>query len=78
VHHYRQPVRWTEAPPVPVTYLATTLDRPVPIALQRTMAARLPGEPVVVDLETGHIPAITDPPLFAAALRAAASASVGP
>ena len=74
LHHYRQPVRWSEAPSVPVTYLATTLDRPVPIDLQRTMAARLPGEPVVVDLETGHVPAITDPPLFAAALRAATSA----
>lgn len=73
LHHYLQPVRWSEAPAVPITYLATTLDRPVPIELQRTMAARLPGDPRVVELETGHIPAVTDPAVFAAALRAAAT-----
>ena len=55
---------------MPVTYLATTLDRPVPIGLQRTMIGRLPGRPTVVELDTGHVPAITDPTGFAAALRA--------
>lgn len=75
MHHYLQPVRWSEAPAVPVTYLATTLDRPVPIALQRTMAARLPGDPTVVDLDTGHVPAVTDPAGFAAAVLAAVGAS---
>jgi pimeloyl-ACP methyl ester carboxylesterase len=71
LHHYRQPVHWSAAPPVPVTYLATTLDRPVPIDLQRTMFGRLPGRPALVELETGHIPAIVDPGGFAAALGAA-------
>ena len=74
LHHYRQPVWWSEAPPVPVTYLATTLDRPVPIDLQRTMAGRLPATPSLVELETGHIPAVTDPSGFAAALRTAVTA----
>lgn len=76
MHHYLQPVRWSAAPPVPVTYLATTLDRPVPIELQRTMAARLPGSPRVVELETGHIPAVTDPATFAAAVHEARRADV--
>lgn len=70
LHHYLQPVRWSAAPAVPVTYLATTLDRPVPIGLQRTMIGRLPGRPTVVELDTGHVPAITDPTGFAAARRA--------
>ena len=71
LHHYRQPVRWSEAPRVPVTYLATTLDRPVPIELQRTMFGRLPGRPTLVELDTGHIPAVVDPAGFAAAVRSA-------
>lgn len=71
MHHYLQPVRWSEAPPVPVTYVATALDRPVPVELQRTMAARLPRRPRFVELGTGHVPAITDPAMFAATLVAA-------
>ena len=72
MHHYLQPVRWKAAPPVPVTYVATTLDRPVPIALQRDMAARLPRTPEVIELATGHVPAVVDPAGFAALLRAVA------
>jgi pimeloyl-ACP methyl ester carboxylesterase len=72
VHHYLQPVRWRAAPPVPVTYVATTLDRPVPIGLQREMAARLPGTPAVVELASGHVPAIVDPAGFAGLLRTVA------
>lgn len=77
MHHYLQPVRWGTAPPVPVTYLANLLDRPVPIELQRTMAARLPRPPRVVELDTGHIPAVTHPATFAAAVRDAASVASG-
>lgn len=69
MHHYLQPVSWASAPPVPVTYLATRHDRPVPIDLQREMIGRLPGEPDVVELDTGHIPAVVDPEGFAALLR---------
>jgi pimeloyl-ACP methyl ester carboxylesterase len=69
VHHYRQPVHWASAPVVPVTYVVTTLDRPVPAALQREMLDRLPRRPTVVDLECGHVPAVVDPEGFAAVLR---------
>ena len=75
MNHYLQPIRWSAAPPVPVTYIATTLDRPVPIDLQRTMAARLPGEPKVVEIDTGHIPAIVCPAEFAGLLGDAVTAS---
>jgi hypothetical protein len=33
------------------------------------MAARLPGSPKVVHLESGHIPPVTDPEGFADLLR---------
>jgi pimeloyl-ACP methyl ester carboxylesterase len=70
MHHYRQPVSWRSAPAVPVTYVATMLDRPVPIDLQREMVGRLPGSPEVIELESGHIPAIVEPERFAALLQA--------
>ena len=71
MHHYRQPVSWQSTPDVPVTYVATTLDRPVPIDLQLEMAARLPRPPKVVELECGHIPPIVDPAGFAGVVPAA-------
>ncbi len=57
---YFQTVHWSTVT-VPVTYLRATLDRPVPVALQDEMIARLPDEPTVVTWECGHIPAITRP-----------------
>lgn len=66
MNHYLQPVHWSTAPPVPVTYVATTLDRPVPIDLQREMAGRLPGSATLVEIERGHVPPIVDPAGFAA------------
>ena len=49
--------------------MATVLDRPIPIDLQRTMITHLPFAPEVVELETGHIPAVVDPAGFAGLLR---------
>ena len=69
LHHYLQPVSWKSAPPVPITYIATTLDRPVPIDLQRAMVANLPPGADVVEIETGHIPSIVDPEGFAALVK---------
>jgi pimeloyl-ACP methyl ester carboxylesterase len=65
MNHYLQPVSWKSAPPVPVTYVLTTLDRPVPADLQREMVGRLPFEAAVVEVETGHIPSVVDPVRFA-------------
>ena len=70
MHHYFQPVRWSLAGDVPVTYVLTERDRPVPAPLQEEMIGRLPHPPRVVRLDTGHIPPVTDPAGFAAILRA--------
>ena len=72
MHHYLQPIHWSKAPQVPTTYVATTLDRPVPIDLQREMVSRLPYEPTVIELETGHIPPVVDPAHFASLIAARA------
>lgn len=64
---YFQPVSWTGLEDVPVTYVKNLRDRPVPPELQDTMAARLRWADVV-ELDSGHIPAVTRPEVFAALL----------
>jgi pimeloyl-ACP methyl ester carboxylesterase len=71
VHHYFQPVYWSTAARVPVTYVLNTRDRPVPSATQEQMVMHLPGAPHVVRLDTGHLPAVTEPEAFAALLPTA-------
>jgi len=68
VHHYFQPVHWSLAKGVPVTYVLNERDRPIPPALQEEMVARLPDPPTVVRLATGHLPAVTHPDLLAKAM----------
>lgn len=71
VHHYFQPVHWSLAAGVPVTYVRTARDRPIPPAIQDQLIANLPEPPAVVDLDTGHVPAITHPELLARAIAGA-------
>jgi pimeloyl-ACP methyl ester carboxylesterase len=71
--HYFQPISWRAVPKTPVTYVVNLLDRPVPESLQREMISRLPNPPTVVELESGHIPAVVMPRQFAAIVTAAAS-----
>jgi pimeloyl-ACP methyl ester carboxylesterase len=69
--HYLQPISWLSTPPTPVTYAINLLDRPVPVELQREMAARLPSRPPpgsIVELDGGHLPAIVEPAMFASLL----------
>ncbi len=68
VHHYFQPVHWSRAGAVPVTYALTLRDRPVRTERQREMAARLPAA-TIVELDTGHLPMVTHPALLAPVLR---------
>jgi pimeloyl-ACP methyl ester carboxylesterase len=68
VHHYFQPVFWSAAATVPVTYVLNTRDRPIPPALQAEMTTRLPRPPTVIRLDGGHVPAVTAAPTFAAVL----------
>ncbi len=65
VHHYFQPVRWSQADGVPVTYVLNEADRPVSPAAQAEMATYLPGAPTVVRIDAGHLPAVTHPALLA-------------
>jgi pimeloyl-ACP methyl ester carboxylesterase len=71
--HYFQPVSWRAVASTPVTYVVNRLDRPVPESLQREMIQRLPEEPTVVELDSGHVPAIVTPSDFAAIVTSASS-----
>jgi pimeloyl-ACP methyl ester carboxylesterase len=65
VHHYFQPVFWSVAAHVPVTYVLNTRDRPIPPALQEEMILRLPRAPTVIRLDGGHVPAVSAAERFA-------------
>jgi pimeloyl-ACP methyl ester carboxylesterase len=68
MNFYFQPVSWAGLEDVPVTYLKNLRDRPVSPALQDEMASRLPNAKLV-ELDCGHIPAVTHPQLFAKLLN---------
>jgi pimeloyl-ACP methyl ester carboxylesterase len=72
---YFQPVSWRAAAQVPVTVIRQLRDPVTPLELQDEMIMRLPDPAVVtvVDLDTGHIPAVTHPEAMAAILEAAAA-----
>ena len=62
---YFQPVHWAGLEGVPVIYVKNLRDRPVPPELQDTMCARIPWA-TKVELDAGHVPAITQPERLAA------------
>jgi pimeloyl-ACP methyl ester carboxylesterase len=66
VNIYWTPVRWSTVGAIPITYVRGSLDRPVPVALQDEMVARLPDADIVRLDDVGHIPAVTHPERFAA------------
>jgi pimeloyl-ACP methyl ester carboxylesterase len=68
MNFYYQPVHWSAVGDVPITYLRQLQDRAVPPDLQSEMAGRL-ANARVVEVDTGHAPAITDPELFAGILH---------
>lgn len=65
VHHYFQPVHWSKAESVPVTYVLNTRDRPVLPDAQEEMAARLPNLVGLVRLDCGHLSPVTHPTVVA-------------
>ena len=73
MNFYFQPVHWSSIAAVPTTYIKHLRDRPTPPALQDANIARLPAPPEVVELDSGHIPAVTHPAQLAAALDDIAS-----
>ncbi len=68
VHHYFQPVHWSKAAGVPVTYVLNERDRPVPPGTQEEMAQRLPGPATVIRVDSGHLLPVTSPATFAGLL----------
>jgi hypothetical protein len=78
LHHYFQPVHWSTAGAVAVTYVVNERDRPIPVALQDEMITRLPGAPRRVNLDGGHIPAVTAPETFAEVLHTVLGPLNGP
>jgi pimeloyl-ACP methyl ester carboxylesterase len=71
VNHYFQPIHWSAAASVPVTYLLNTRDRPIPTETQELMLTHLPRAPQVIRLDSGHVPAVTAPEEFARLLASA-------
>lgn len=71
MNFYFQPVSWSSVAAVPVTYVKHLRDRPSPVALQDVSIERL-RETVrdvrVVEIDSGHIPAVTHAEEFAAIL----------
>jgi pimeloyl-ACP methyl ester carboxylesterase len=65
VHHYFQPVHWSNVAGTPITYVLNERDRPIRPEMQEEMAARLPAPASVVRIDAGHIPAVTQPVDFA-------------
>lgn len=78
LHHYFQPVHWSMADEVAVTYVVNERDRPIPVTLQDEMITRLPATPRRVNLDGGHIPAVTAPETFAAVLHTVLGTLNGP
>jgi pimeloyl-ACP methyl ester carboxylesterase len=76
VHHYFQPVHWSQAAHVPVTYIVNERDRPIPTPTQEQMLTHVPQGAAVERLDTGHLPAVTHPEEFAALVIAAAARMV--
>jgi pimeloyl-ACP methyl ester carboxylesterase len=72
MNFYFQSVSWATVGPVPVTYVKNLHDRAVPPDLQDEMIARLPYGCTVIELDTGHVPAVTDPAEFAAIVNGVA------
>lgn len=68
---YFQPVSWAAVGDVRITFVKHLRDRPSPPALQDELIARLRAmgrQPEVVELDSGHIPAVTHPEQLAAIL----------
>ncbi len=71
---YFQPVSWAAAAGIPITCIRQLLDPVTPLELQDEMIGRLPSPELVtvVELDTGHIPAVTHPEAMAAILNGVA------
>ncbi len=65
VQHYFQPVHWSAAAGVPITYVLNERDRPVRRDDQEVMVRRLPAPAEVIGVDSGHLLPVTSPAAFA-------------
>jgi pimeloyl-ACP methyl ester carboxylesterase len=65
VQHYFQPVHWSAAAGVPITYVVNERDRPVRRDDQELMVRRLPAPVEVVRVDSGHLLPVTSPAALA-------------
>jgi pimeloyl-ACP methyl ester carboxylesterase len=65
VQHYFQPVHWSAAAGVPITYVLNERDRPVRRDDQEVMVRRLPDPVEVIRVDSGHLLPVTSPAAFA-------------
>jgi pimeloyl-ACP methyl ester carboxylesterase len=68
MNFYFQPVSWASVPDVPITYVRHGQDRPTPPPLQDANIERLGRPARTVEIDSGHIPAVTHPEQLAAIL----------
>ena len=66
MHHYFQPVHWSEVAGVPITYVLNERDRPVPPDTQELDGAAASACPsTVIRVDSGHLLPVTSPAVFA-------------
>jgi pimeloyl-ACP methyl ester carboxylesterase len=64
MNFYFQPVSWAAVGDVPITFVKHLRDRPSPPEMQDELVARLRSmgrDPVVIEIDSGHVPAVTHP-----------------
>jgi pimeloyl-ACP methyl ester carboxylesterase len=79
MNFYFQPVSWAAVADVPITFVRHLRDRPSPPELQDELVARLRAmgrDPVVVEIDSGHVPAVTHPTELAAILDTIADGTI--
>jgi pimeloyl-ACP methyl ester carboxylesterase len=72
MNFYFQPVSWSSVRDVPITYVKHLRDRPSPPEFQDELIERLRAcgcDVTVVEIDSGHIPAVTHPEAFGAILE---------
>jgi pimeloyl-ACP methyl ester carboxylesterase len=72
VYHYFQPVHWSKAAGLPITFVLNERDRPVLPEAQEEMAKRLPDPVTIVRVDSGHLFPVTAPARFAEILAGVA------
>jgi pimeloyl-ACP methyl ester carboxylesterase len=71
---YKEPVRWTGVPRIPMTFVRLLADRTISVKMQDVMASHL-GVSHTIDIESDHMVMLSHPAAFNDALRKAMEAA---